>query len=82
MITAAFTESISLLLIGPSKVFGFGDHPSLIGVGQVLCGTSMGVLNVLSLPEMIKQANLAFPGREDDVSNYCSGIFNSSLGIG
>ena len=25
---------------------------------------------------------MAFPGHEDDVSNYCSGIFNSSLGIG
>lgn len=31
---------------------------------------------------MIRQANLQFPGQEDAVSNYCSGIFNSCLGIG
>lgn len=69
-------------MIGPSMVFGFPDSPYLVGSGQVLCGVTMAVLNVLALPEMLRHANLAFPNNEEVVSNYCSGIFNSSLGIG
>ena len=31
---------------------------------------------------MMHQANLAFPGQGDIINDYCSGIFNSCLGIG
>jgi MFS family permease len=37
---------------------------------------------VLSLPEALKWANLFFPDDEDHNSNFCSGIFNSFLGVG
>jgi hypothetical protein len=42
----------------------------------------MAFLTVLSLPEMQLQANKAFENSEEQVSAYCSGIFNSCLGIG
>jgi len=42
----------------------------------------MSFLTVLSLPEMQLQANIEYPGRDEEVSAYCSGIFNSCLGIG
>ena len=54
----------------------------MIGVGQFLCGGGMAFLTVLSLPEMQLQANKAYKNREEQVSSYCSGIFNSCLGIG
>jgi MFS family permease len=82
LVYACLIDCVSLLLIGPSKVLEFPEKVYLIGIGQFLCGNAIAVLNVLSLPEMIRQANLVFPGQEDSVSNYCSGIFNSCLGIG
>jgi hypothetical protein len=54
----------------------------MIGIGQLLQGWATSNLVVLSLPEMINQANIAFPGRPDEINDYCSGIFNSCLGIG
>lgn len=62
LIYACFIDCISLLLIGPSKVLEFPDKIYLIGIGQFLCGNSIALLNVLSLPEMICQANNRFPG--------------------
>ena len=54
----------------------------MIIAGQIMNGIALSQLNVLALPEMMKQANIAFPGYEEEVSNFCSGIFNSALGIG
>lgn len=42
----------------------------------------MSQLIILSFPEMLRQANLAFPNNEDKISNLCAGIFNSLLGVG
>ena len=51
-------------------------------IGQLLSGVALSQLNVLALPEMLKQANRAFPGYEEVIANFCSGIFNSALGMG
>ena len=37
---------------------------------------------ILSLPEIMHQANVHYPGNEEYNTNYCSGIFNSFLGFG
>ena len=42
----------------------------------------MSQLVIWSLPEMMRQAAFHFPGQEDRVTNYCSGVFNSCLGVG
>ena len=54
LMIAAFLNCISLLLLGPSKVFDFIEHPSLMCIGQIIQGWSTVNLIVLSLPEMIR----------------------------
>ena len=72
--------TVAFLCNGPSYVFG--DRLWLIAIGQILTGIHASLLIVFAFPEMLRQANLAFPNQEDKINNFCAGIFNSTLGIG
>lgn len=82
IIVGALLNGVAMLCNGPSAILNFPNSDKLIIAGQIMNGLALSQLNVLALPEMMKQANLAFPGYEEEVSNLCSGIFNSALGMG
>jgi MFS family permease len=73
---------LALLCSGPSLFLGFIDKPVIILIGLILLAISIAAHMVLSLPETLKWANLFFPDDEDHNSNFCSGYFNSFLGVG
>ena len=72
----------AMLCNGPSHYLGLPNDHRIMIVGQILSGISLSQLNVLALPEMLRQANLAFPQYEEEINNMCSGLFNSALGMG
>ena len=82
LILGALIGTVGMLFIGPSRAFSFPDSWIMIAIGQCLFGISLSQLNIFSLPEMMEQANIAYPGQEQDVDDRCSGVFNSCLGIG
>ena len=82
IVTCVFLNCIAFLLNGPSKVLSLPDKAYIIGIAQFLIGYVDSNLFVLSLPEMIHQANLAFPGIPNKINDYCSGLFNACLGLG
>jgi len=82
LIGIGYLNTIAALFNGPSQILSLPDSIWCIIVGQMLIGLTCAQLNVFALPEMMRQANKAFPGRGNDVNDYCSGIFNSCIGIG
>lgn len=82
IMNSAALSVVAFLFCGPSEVFNFTNNIYMIAFGCALSGPAISQFIVLALPEMMKQANLAFPNQEDRVSSYCSGMFNSVLGIG
>ena len=59
---ACFVAALAFLFNGPSRTFNFPNEAYMIAIGNVLTGPAMSQLIVLSLPEMMNQANAHFPG--------------------
>jgi len=82
ILTGALLLTLAMLLDGPSLVFHFPNSALLMAIGQGFQGLGSGLLNIPGLPQMRIQANLAFPQREQEINDYCSGLFNSFYAVG
>ncbi|TNV82635.1 hypothetical protein FGO68_gene1456 [Halteria grandinella] len=75
--------SLALLMLGPSKLFGFPDSIYLSSVGLALLGCSCSVIFVPLLPEIIdairEQEGIRDSGT---INDKATGVFNSAYALG
>jgi hypothetical protein len=81
MVIAVFVFAISALMMGPSQILMFPDSPIILALGFFL-GGSCAFINIIALPEVLRQANIYCPGNEDHNIHFVAGIYNSLLGVG
>ena len=80
LVISAMLLGFSTLLNGPSQLLGLPNELYLIIVGQALSGIFIAFLSIPALPEMIKAEDKATDRHR--VNTLCSGLFNSSMGLG
>lgn len=75
--------SIGLFLIGPSKLLGLYNSPSLIILGLSFLGFGCGMIIIPVMPDMIESVEEKHPKIDETVlHNNISGLFIAFQGIG
>ena len=80
--TAGFlvVNSFAFLLNGPTQILP--DNLFLMAIGNLISGFSMTFIVIINLTDLTQNTKEIYPGQEEAVSDYCSGVYNSALALG
>ena len=77
-----FVIALSFLFIGPTWMLGFSDSLVWLTLGLVVLGACYAFTVIPIMPEMIEAAGPQYNGRESELNDRLSSIFNTSVGSG
>ena len=76
--------ALAMFCVGTTTMWDLKDDLSLIMIGLIILGCSLGMISIPVLPEMLEaveeRPELKF--NIEELENYCSGLFVICTGLG